>query len=77
MDANQRKGYSSQILFQIYWTYDHPYIYAPTEDTDEQIKDEFYGSLQDVLDMYSGNFFSFFFICPLYYKYNQIESYVC
>ena len=26
------------------------HIYAPTEDTDEQIKDEFYGRLQDVLD---------------------------
>ena len=26
------------------------HIYAPTEDTDEQIRDEFYGTLQDVLD---------------------------
>ena len=26
------------------------HIYAPTEDTEEQIKEELYGKLQDVLD---------------------------
>ena len=40
----QARFYSKYIKLTII------HVYAPTEDTDEQIKDEFYGRLQDVLD---------------------------
>ena len=52
MDSDQQKGYSRQIPFQII-KFTSVHVFAPTEDVDEQIKDEFCGRLQDVLD--SGN----------------------
>ncbi|XP_022778273.1 craniofacial development protein 2-like, partial [Stylophora pistillata] len=42
--ATQARLYSRYIKLIII------HIYAPTEDADEQMKDEFYGRLQDVID---------------------------
>ena len=45
----QARFYSKYIKLTII------HIYAPTEDTGEQIKDEFYGKMQYVLDSVNGH----------------------